>query len=246
MYRDDVRELLRNICSIDLHVHRGGPAPTEPVPHPITAPPLCKDPEPGGEQTEALAALLASWTYGNEATLQATTNIIAIVLAYLSVALFVVSDSTRQLPLGVLLSIPAPILLPQTLQMIWAAGAVARARSAELIEQALVKKTDASMKDLYSSGVIGSKTTTRLTDIRHAGGFSAFAAQAPYVGFYCLTVAFTLYVPYRAYVSQAGTPVGLIACVAMSMVYGAYIVLFALAALQSFGTATRRMQPRQS
>lgn len=239
-YRNIVREFLRRVC--EAANRRGSPGrravDTEPA-----STPAGPDPDPRGsssDEVEVLAALLASDQGGNEATLQATTNIIAIVLAYLAVALFVVSDSTKQLPLGVLLAIPAPIFLLQTLQMTWAAGVVARAGSAERIEKALAEKAGETIKQLYTQDMIGSKTTTRLTDIRRAGGSSAFVAQAPYVGFYLLSALFAGYVLYLSFIAAQGDPIERLFCVLASTAYGVYFAVFALAAVRSFGIASSK------
>lgn len=194
---------------------------------------------PPSDDVEALAALLASDQGGNEATLQATINIIAIVLAYLSVAFFVISDETKAIPIGVLLVLPAPVLLLQTLQMTWAAGVVGRASSAERIEKALVDSlSDTDLKERHRSGLLGARTTTRLTDIRLTGPAGAFAANAPYVGFYLLSAAFTIYALARAF-GVAGTSATLrLLCVFGTGFYMAYLSAFAVAALRSFSIAS--------
>lgn len=186
-----------------------------------------------------MAALLASDQGGNEASLQATVNIIAIVLAYLAVTLFVVIGPGMELPLGVLLAIPAPILLLQTLQMVLAAGVVARSASAERIEEALSRHLTpgAPIAEDFKDGRIGSRTSGRITDIRHVGGIGAVTAQAPYVGFYLLSMLFTAYVLYRAFILAGGDSGLRLVCVVAVAAYSTYVALFAVAALKSFGAA---------
>jgi len=185
----------------------------------------------------ALGALLASDQGGNETSLLATVQIVAIVLAYLSVALFVVSDTSKTLPLPVLLVIPAPVLFLQTLQMTLAAAVVGRAASGERIEKTLIESSGTDIARAYRQGLIGSVTSTRITDIRYVGTFTGtFQAVAPYAGFYVLSLFFTIYVLQRAFASSAHFTDRLL-CVMTFCFYSAYIIMFAVAAIRSFGLA---------
>ena len=212
-------------------------------PHSPSEPPVSSAPPVAVNDTatevDALAALLASDQGGNEASLQATVNIIAVVLAYLAGTLFVVIGPGMELPLGVLLAIPAPILLLQTLQMVLAAGVVARSASAERIEEALSRHLTpgAPIAEDFEDGRIGSRTSGRITDIRHVGGIGAVTAQAPYVGFYLLSMLFTAYVLYRAFILAGGDSGLRLVCVVAVAAYSTYLALFAVAALKSFGAA---------
>lgn len=161
-----------------------------------------------GSSTEVLAALVALDESSNESTQQASTAIIGFVISYLAVMVFVVSGDAPKIPLLPLLLIPAPVLLLEMVQMVWAAAVVKRAHSAELMEEIIFRRLLVDEPDLvehYRLGRLGTQATAKLTDISHIGEFGwgsrilPVIGMLPYVAFYGLTTGFVGYVMHTGY-----------------------------------------------
>lgn len=195
-----------------------------------------------GSDVEILTTVLATDYSSNESSQMATTTIVGIVLAYLGASLFVLNRND-DLPILLVLLLPLPVILLQMLQMTWAVAVIRRAKSAELIEAELMRRT--AMASEYSSGTIGSLATTAVTDISHPKARGAMKAvgltgQLPYYGFYVLTLAFTCFAFVQAATGQHSNMMATadrltIACFAV--LYVILFLIFAIAASVGFGIA---------
>lgn len=206
---------------------------------------LIQDSHVADSDVEILTTILATDYSSNESSQQATTAIVGIVIAYLGASLFVL-DKNEDLSVGLVLLLPLPVILLQMLQMTWAVAVIRRAKSAELVEAELMKRTALAAR--YESGEIGSVATTSVTDISHPRAKGAMKAvgltgQLPYYGFYALTLAFTCFAFSQA---AGGVDVNLLVTsdrltlASFGVLYFALFMIFAIAASVGFGIARPR------
>jgi len=172
------------------------------------------------DQVPALAALLTSDNAGTAVVLQVTTNLVIASATYLTATFALVLS--RDVPPGVLLLLPVPVLGLQMMQMVLGASAVWRARSAELIEERLLGLIGAEAETRRR---LGSALSSRITDPRYIAQsrdwrrVRMITAVLPYNLFYGAGILYTAFVVIRGILEVDGTWPRLVVAAISSVAY---------------------------
>lgn len=161
----------------------------------MTADPLSTPGQDSEGRTEALAALLSAEDTGLQNTGQISMALIGIIAAYVPVSLFAVYEGYG---VQILAWLPLPVVLLMFFHMVQTAAMQRRARSAAVVEQALV--SEAGLLADYRRGVLGTPARNPITDplfiARNRGDrwLSRWTASIlPIIGLYATGVVYTCY-----------------------------------------------------